>query len=128
LGNVNDVARGSNGSLRPNLVPGQSITVSNPGIGEWFNPAAFIAPPSGQYGNAGRNIVIGPGTILFNMSMAKTIPFQETKSLEFRVTANNVFNHANYTSIDTNLNSPTFGQVISVGTMRQLQFSSRLRF
>jgi hypothetical protein len=128
LGNVADVARGSNGSLRPNIVPGAPLTVANPGIGQWFNTSAFTAPPTGQYGNAGRNIIIGPGTILFNMSMAKTFPFKETKSLEFRLTANNVFNHPNYTGVDTNLNSPTFGQIISVGTMRTLLFSSRFRF
>jgi hypothetical protein len=128
LDNISDVARGSNGSLRPNLVPGQSIQLANPGIGAWFNTSAFVAPPAGQYGDAGRDIIIGPGTILFNMSVAKTFPFHETKSLEFRVTASNVFNHPNFSGIDTNLNSPTFGQVTSVANMRQLQFLSRFRF
>ncbi len=125
-GSISDVARGSNGSLRPNIVG--PISVGSPGIGQWFNIGAFQAPAAGQYGNAGRNIIIGPGTIVFNMSVAKTIPFHETRSLEFRMTANNVFNHPNYTGVDTNLNSPSFGQVISVGTMRTLLFSSRFRF
>jgi hypothetical protein len=62
------------------------------------------------------------------MSVAKTFAFRETKSLEFRVIANNVFNHPNFSGIDTNLNSPTFGQVTSVANMRQLQFLSRFRF
>jgi hypothetical protein len=128
LDNISDVARGSNGSLRPDLVPGQSLQVANPSIAEWFNTSAFIAPPPGQYGDAGRNIIIGPGTILFNMSVAKTFPFHETKSLEFRVTANNVFNHPNFSGIDTNMNSPTFGQVNAVASMRQLLFLSRFRF
>jgi hypothetical protein len=133
LDNISDVARGSNGSLRPDLVPGQPIQLANPSIGEWFNTSAFCVPGSGPscpagYGNAGRNIIIGPGTILFNMSVAKTFPFRETKSLEFRATANNVFNHPNLTGIDTNMNSPTFGQVNSVASMRQLQFLSRFRF
>jgi hypothetical protein len=127
-GSIVDVGRGSNGSLRPNLVPGQPIQLANPSTGEWFNTAAFVAAPAGQYGNAGRNIIIGPGTVLFNASVAKTFPFKETKSLEFRVTANNVFNHANFSGIDTNLNSPSFGQVTSVKTMRQLTFLSRFRF
>ena len=128
LDNISDVARGSNGSLRPNLVPGQPIQLANPGIGAWFNTSAFVAPPAGQYGDAGRNIIIGPGTVLFNMSVAKTFPFRETKSLEFRATANNVFNHPNYSGIDSNVNSPTFGQVTSVASMRQMQFLSRFRF
>jgi hypothetical protein len=131
-GSIADVARGSNGSLRPNLT-GQPISLSDPSLMEWFNINAFCIPgaagcgPVG-YGNAGRNIIIGPGTMLFNMSMAKTFPFKGNKSLEFRLTANNVFNHPNYALVDTNLNSPTFGRVISVGTMRQLLFSSRFRF
>ncbi len=133
LDNISDVARGSNGTLRPNLVAGQSIQLANPGIGEWFNTAAFCVPGSSPscpagYGNAGRNIIIGPGTIVFNMSVAKTFPFRGTKSLEFRATASNVFNHPNYSAIDTNMNSPTFGQVTSVASMRQLQFLSRFRF
>jgi hypothetical protein len=128
LDSISDAARGSNGSLRPNLVPGQSIQLANPSIGAWFNTSAFIAPPAGQYGDAGRNIIIGPGTILFNLSVAKTFPFRDTKSLEFRATANNVFNHPNFSGIDTNMNSPTFGQVTSVASMRQMQFSSRFRF
>ena len=102
--------------------------MANPSIGAWFNTSAFIAPPPGQYGDAGRNIIIGPGTILFNLSVAKTFPFRDTKSLEFRATANNVFNHPNFSGIDTNMNSPTFGQVTSVASMRQLQFLSRFRF
>jgi hypothetical protein len=128
LGNISNVAQGSNGSLRPDLVPGQPIQLANPSSSAWFNTSAFIAPPAGQYGDAGRNIIIGPGTVLFNMSVAKTFPFKETKSLEFRVTANNVFNHANFSGIDTNLNSPSFGQVTTVKNMRQMQFLSRFRF
>lgn len=135
LGNsILDVARGSNGSLRPNLVPGQPIQLGNPGANEWFNTSAFCLPgspsclgPAG-YGDAGRNIITGPGTVLFNLSMAKTFPFRETKSLEFRVTANNVFNHPNFTAVNTDMNSPLFGQLISAGSMRQLTFSSRLTF
>jgi hypothetical protein len=128
LGNITNVGTGTNGSLRPNLVPGQPIQLANPSTSEWFNTSAFVAPLPGQYGDAGRNIIIGPGTVLFNMSVAKTFPFKETKSLEFRVTANNVFNHPNFSGIDTNLNSPSFGQVISVKNMRQMQFLSRFRF
>jgi len=127
-GSIIDVGRGSSGSLRPNLVPGQPTQLANPSTGEWFNTAAFVAAPPGQYGDAGRDIIIGPGTVLFNASVAKTFPFKETKSLEFRVTANNVLNHANFSGIDTNLNSPSFGQVTSVQTMRQLLFLSRFRF
>ena len=127
LGNFSEVNGGVSGALRPD-VTGASIAVSNPGVHEWFNPAAFIAPAPGEYGDAGRNIIEGPGQITFDMSISKTFQFRETRSLELRVTANNVFNHVQYTSVDTNLNSPTFGQVVTAGTMRRVTFTSRFRF
>jgi hypothetical protein len=127
LGSFTEVNSGTTGTLRPDLT-GQPTTVISPGIQEWFNPAAFVAPPAGQFGDAGRNIIIGPGQIVFDMSVSKTFQFKETRSLEFRATANNVFNHVNLASIDTVLNSPTFGQVTSAGTMRRVTLVTRFRF
>jgi trimeric autotransporter adhesin len=45
-----------------------------------------------------------------------------------RISATNVFNHVNFASIDTTLGSPTFGQVISVGSMRKTVLMARYRF
>ncbi len=128
LNNITDVNRGSNGTLRPDVVPGQSVSVANPSIGEWFNKAAFVAPPPGQYGNAHRNSIIGPGSKVFDMAFTKIISLKESRGLEFRAQATNVFNIPNYSSIDTNLNSPTFGRVTAVGGMRQFTLTSRFRF
>lgn len=127
FGSAGDLSRGVTGSARPNLVPGQSIQVSNPGIQEWFNTAAFTAP-SGPFGDAGRNIIIGPGTVTVNMALSKTVQIKEMQSFEMRISANNVFNHPNYTSIDTTLGSPTFGQVVAVGGMRTGLLTARYRF
>jgi hypothetical protein len=127
FGGFSDLARGTNGSLRPDVVPGQSITVSDPTIGEFFNTAAFSAP-SGQFGDAGRDIIIGPGTFSVDMAVSKTVQLKETQNLELRLSATNVFNHVNFSSIDATLGSPTFGQVISVGSMRKAQITARYRF
>jgi hypothetical protein len=62
------------------------------------------------------------------MAFGKTIQVKEMQSLELRLSANNVFNHARFTSIDTTLGSPTFGQVISAGSMRKAQIIARYRF
>jgi len=128
LGNVEDVNRGTNGTLRPDLVPGQSVSLANPSIAEWFNTAAFVAPPAGQYGDARRNSIIGPGSKVFDMAFTKVFPLKESRMLEFRAQAANIFNMPNYSSIDTNVTSPTFGRVTAVGSMRQLTITSRLRF
>ena len=127
FGSSVDLARGANGSLRPDLVSGQSIQLGDPTIQEWFNTAAFVRP-SGEFGDAGRNIIEGPGTIDFDMAFSKTIQVKEMQSLELRLSATNVFNHANFSGIDTTLGSPTFGQVISVSSMRKTQLTARYRF
>jgi hypothetical protein len=94
---------------------------------KWFNTAAFAAP-AGEYGTASRNSIPGPGTIQNNMSLSKTVQMGDTRSMEMRATANNVFNTVQYAGVDTNVTSPTFGQVTSAASMRQFQFTARFRF
>jgi len=127
LGSADEIERGTNGTLRPDVVPGQSVSLSNRSIGEWFNTAAF-ALPAGPYGDARRNSIIGPGTRVFDMAFTKVIPMKESRVLEFRAQATNIFNLPNYSSIDTTINSPTFGRVTAVGAMRQITMTARFRF
>jgi hypothetical protein len=128
LGNAAEIDGGTNGTLRPDLVPGQSISISSHSIGRWFNTAAFVVPPTGQYGDARRNSIIGAGNKVFDMALTKVITLKESRTLEFRAQATNVFNIPNYSSIDTSVTSPTFGRVTAVGAMRQLTMTARLRF
>ncbi len=127
LGNSSEIVRGTNGTLRAN-VTGQPVAISNPTTAEWFNTAAFILPAAGAYGDAGRNTIIGPGTEVFDMAMTRVIPLGETRLLEFRGEATNVFNHPLFTSIDTVVNSPTFGRVVGTGAMRAITLTARIRF
>jgi hypothetical protein len=127
LGDITNVSQGVNGTLRASY-NGQSISISDPSVGQWFNTAAFGVPVAGTFGNAGRNTIIGPGTVLFNMALAKSIPLKDMMGFEVRVEAQNAFNHPVYSGIDTTVNSPTFGRVISVGSMRKLQVFTRFRF
>ncbi|MGZ4786902.1 MAG: outer membrane beta-barrel protein [Terriglobales bacterium] len=127
VGCAQDVSRGSNGSLRADYT-GLPVTVSNPTISEWFNTAAFVEPLPGTYGDAGRNSIIGPGAAVLNAALAKDFSFGETRNLEVRWQVNNVLNSAQYTVIDTNVKSPTFGQVTGVGAMRTMQLVARFRF
>ncbi len=127
LGSFTDVNRGTNGTLRADLT-GQPVSVATPTVGEWFNTAAFVAPPPGQFGNAGKNTITGPPTILFDMAMTKIIPMGEARMLEVQAQASNVFNTPQFTVIDTTVNSPSFGRVTSAGSMRQMQLALRYRF
>jgi len=128
VGGIGEVNSGTNGTLRPNLVPGQPIALPNPSVSEWFNTAAFVVPPSGSFGDAGRNSIEGPGSLVFDMAFTKVIPLGDVRVLEFRAQATNIFNTPQFTAIDTNVNSPSFGQVISAGAMRRVQMQARFRF
>ena len=127
FGSTSDLTRGTLGTLRPDVVSGQSIQLDHPTIQQWFNTSAFTTP-GGVFGDAGRNIIIGPGSIDVSMSVSKTIQLKEMQGLEIRMTASNVFNMAHFTSIDTTLGSPTFGQVVAAGPMRKAQLVARYRF
>ena len=132
---VADVANGTAGTQRPNHVPGISPTAGGGSKQEWFNTSAFAQPPTDStnpaypnYGNVSRNSIEGPGTIQNNMALSKTMQLGGMRSMEFRATADNVFNTVQYAGVDTNLASPSAGQVISADAMRSFQFTARLRF
>jgi outer membrane receptor protein involved in Fe transport len=135
LGGGLDISRGVSGSLRANTVAGESISVSNPTTLEWFNTAAFCAPsitcvnPSGSsFGDAGRNIIEGPGQVTFDMTLNKTFQIKEFRALDLRFSANNVLNNVHFTSINTVVNSFTFGEVTGTGSMRRVTMQARFRF
>jgi hypothetical protein len=115
-------------------VPGVSITAGGGSRERWFNPSAFTTPPSvtgypcAVFGTAARNSIIGPGTIQNNMSLSKTMQLGDTRSMEIRATANNVFNTVQYSGVGTSVTLPTFGQVTSAGAMRSFSFLARFRF
>ena len=135
LGGALDIGRGVSGSLRANVVTGQSMALSNPTALEWFNTAAFCAPgatcvnPNGTaFGDAGRNIIEGPGQFALNMALNKTITIKESRALDLRFSANNVFNTVRFTSVNTAVNSLTFGEVTGTAGMRRVTLTARFRF
>jgi hypothetical protein len=124
---VDEVARGTTASLRPDRVPGVSMTAGGGSLDNWFNKSAF-ADPVGTYGTASRFSIPGPGTVSVNASLSKTVRFNETRTFETRATASNIFNTVQYSGVDTTLGSGTYGQVTSAGAMRQFTFLARFRF
>jgi hypothetical protein len=62
------------------------------------------------------------------MTLSKTMQLGDTRSMELRATANNIFNTVQYAGVDTSVTSPTFGQVTSAGSMRAFNFTARFRF
>ena len=111
---------------RPNVVG--SPEISDPSPDRWFNTAAFAFPAFGSFGDAGRNILDGPGFVNFNMSLMKTTKLREGLDLQFRAEAFNLFNHPNFNLPDNFLGSPTFGRILSAQNPRHIQFGLKLLF
>jgi len=111
---------------RPNLVGNPEL--SNQSTSQWFNTAAFVFPAPGTFGNAGRNILEGPGFQSVNASLVKNTNFSERVKLQFRAEAFNLFNHPNFNLPDNFLGSPTFGRITSARDPRHIQFGLKLLF
>jgi hypothetical protein len=97
---------------------GQPLNINhNPRNGNpWVNPNAFADPTLGTIGDANRNPFRGPGLNFWDMALEKDIRFTESKRLELRWEAFDVFNHANFAAPNNTFGTPTFGQVSGVNT------------
>jgi Carboxypeptidase regulatory-like domain/TonB dependent receptor-like, beta-barrel len=96
---------------RPNLNPGVPLELRGsqyPG-GKIFNSAAFTAPPVGQQGDFGRNVLRGFGASQIDLGLQKQFHFSESVGLRFRAEFFNLFNHPNFGNPNNDLTSPLFG-------------------
>lgn len=116
---------GVTGPVRPDYT-GADIEAAPPGL--HLNPAAFTAPASGYWGNAGRNSVPGPSQFGFNASLARTFRTSDRTSLDLRMDANNVLNHVTFPSWNTTVGSTQFGLPMTANAMRSIQTTLRWRF
>ena len=109
---------------RPDVIgdPNQNVPA-----GLAFNPAAFLIPAPGTFGNAGRNIVRGDGFHSIDLSVFKNFTITERWKLQFRAEAVNSFNHVNYQGPVVNLNS-TPGQFVAAAQPRIIQLGLKLSF
>jgi hypothetical protein len=125
---------------RPDVVAGVQANLPRDErtAARWFNPAAFrevaaVDPATGQarFGNAGRNILIGPGVNVVDASLAKSFPiWREGHRLTFRLEFFNAFNHANLDYPDGNISNTNSVATINrvLKPMRQAQFALRYDF
>jgi hypothetical protein len=97
---------------------------------EWFNTANYAAPALYTFGNAGRNSVLGPALWNLDTSLFRQFPVGESRRIEFRAEAFNLFNHANLGQPNSDLNSgASFGTINSTANAaRQLQLAGKFIF
>lgn len=129
-----------NSILRPNYVPGQPLKAHwtgkfNPATDLYINPAAFTAPPPGQFGNVPRDLPLRSfGYYNEDLSARKDFHMWESVNLQFRSDWFNAFNRTNFGSIFTGTNNPQdpnsgFGQIPSQGNQpRTIQFALKALF
>jgi hypothetical protein len=123
-------AGGSYGTLPNRQGSGK---LSNPTVQQWFNPSAFSVVPSnsGILGSARRNILFGPGEDNWDTSAMKNIHFTESRYLELRVDAFNVFNHPWFGQPTSDIQSSQVGRITSTAVSsnsRELQGSLKFVF
>jgi trimeric autotransporter adhesin len=126
-GAARDVSSGLNGALRADLT-GDPLTVSNPTIDQFFNTEAFTVPAPGLYGTSGRNLITGPGSKRLDASFSRDVRMGGNRTVSIQMSVNNLLNMVNYSSVDTWVNSPTFGQVLGVRSMRSATLNLRFRY
>jgi hypothetical protein len=113
-------------SGRANVVPGVKFYPANKTRAQWFNPAAFTAPPNivsngvtyATYGTSGYNMLWGPAWQNWDMSLQKNTIWKERYRLQLRADSFNIFNHPNFAPP-----SPTISNTSTVGTITSVSSS-----
>jgi hypothetical protein len=110
--------------LKPGYTPGSR----GQKIAQWFTASSFVPAAIGTFGNAGRNILLGPGTLNVNFSALKAIAITERWRLQYRAEFFNLFNDPPLANPGTTLGSPSLARITSAGDPRILQMALKLNF
>jgi hypothetical protein len=116
---------GVTGPIRPDYT-GEPLYAAPAGL--FLNSKAYTAPLPGQWGNAGRDSIIGPYQFSLNGQLGRTFRINDRFSLDFRLDLTNALNHVTFQSWATTINSPQFGAPVGPNGMRTVLTNVRLRF
>jgi hypothetical protein len=129
---------GSTEGARINVVGNPSLPASQKSFYQNFNPAAFGPPAAGTFGNAGVNILRGPGVNNWDITVGRKFPvgLGENRYIDFRTEFYNVWNHTQFASFDTAARfdakgaqvNGTFGAFNTTRPPRIIAFTLRFRF
>jgi hypothetical protein len=114
---------------RPDRIGNGNLPSSERSITRWFDASAFVTSAQFVHGNAGRNILIGPGLQNVDFGLFKNFQIRERNSLQFRWESFNAFNHANFGQPSATVNIPaTAGRIFGAAPGRQMQFGLKWLF
>ena len=111
---------------RPNLSGNPNLASPDPQL--WFDPSAFSMPPYGSFGNAGRNIIAGPGLANVDLSVSKDFQLAESTTLQLRAEAFNLLNTPNFLNPNIFFGTPGFGRTLAARDGREVQLGVKLIF
>ena len=114
------------GSDRPNRIGNPHL--AHPNAVEWFNTAMLPVASANNFGNAGRNSLLGPGYSAFDLSLLRRFSFHERATLTLQAQSFNLFNHPNLQLPAAFADQPNFGTISSANSPRELQIAARISF
>ena len=117
-------------AIRPNLAPGRTAdNITNGALSHWFDKTAFTIPILGTLGNAGRDILFGPGFWNVDFSAIKNTRMKEHFNLQFRAEFFNILNHPSWGNPNLSVSTAIGGSITTtVSTARQTQLALKLLF
>jgi hypothetical protein len=128
----------SGGAGRPNRICDGQTPPGGHSVTEWFDVSCFVLPNAvpdpvhgGVYipfGNAGANVLTGPGIVNFDLSAFKSFPITESKRIEFRSEWFNAVNHPQFQNPAAAINTGTTGHILSARPSRQIQMVLKFIF
>ena len=111
---------------RPDVVGDSHL--SNPTLAKYFNTAAFQQNQPGQFGNSGRDSIVGPNQFNIDFGLSRRFQFHEARAIEIRSEFFNILNHPNFGDPNTTLTNARFGAITSAADPRILQFALKFAF
>jgi hypothetical protein len=126
---VSGITNAPGNADRPNWVaPIKYLGKTGPGE-QFFDTSAFAIPAQNTLGNAGRNIIQGPGIGNFDAALHRNFRIRESWQATLRLESFNFTNTAHYQNPNANAQSPQFGQINSAEQdQRQFQIGLTIRF
>lgn len=114
---------------RPNRICNGNLSASKQSIHEWFDVSCFVNPQQYTFGNAGRNILIGPGLETWDFGLDKNFPIGERLGMQFRVETFNLLNHPNFGLPNHSIGNPGAGTITDqITNAREIQFAARFHW
>jgi hypothetical protein len=99
-------------------------------VNQYFNPSHFTYNAVGTFGDAGKNVLLGPRSFNTDLAVIKDTSITEHTSVQFRAEFFNIFNNVDFlaNSISSSVTNPNFGAITSANNPRIIQFGLKLLF